>query len=272
MKEIDLEHGYILSPFFHDAYDSCPEAFLDGLMGRGLCDSLEQPDYGIVQMGHYCYLGGNGYGLEKKNLLSIVETMVQRPYIVFVPLSESWDRLLFEDASFQKITRYAMDKPKLQYFNPKLLASYISEIAYDPNYVGSTISRRYTIKPINEIYYYLIQKQEWTQEFTTNYKDYATFARYGFGFIIIEGNTGKIAAISSSFSTSKNSIEIELATSPRYRKRGFGTAVAARMILECLNRKMFPRWDAANLISVKIAEKLGFTFIEEYSSYTRSRL
>ncbi len=265
MIEIELQNGHILAPFFKDAYDSCPEAFIQGVMGRGFCDSLEHPTYGIIQMGHYCYLGGNGAGIEKKNLLSILHTLIQRPYLVLIPLSESWD--LYQYPAYKKTTRYALNQPNPLYFNKAKLSSYISHVAYDPNYVGETITRRFVVKPIDEIYYYLIQKQEWSQEFTTNYVDYASYQKNGFGFVIIEGISGKIAAISSSFSTSLDSIEIEIATSPWYRRRGFGTAVSARMVLECLKREKQPRWDATNLISVSIAEKLGFRLSEEYSAY-----
>ena len=159
MIEVPLTNGKLLAPFFRQAYDSCPESFIQGIMGRGFCDSLTAPTYGIIQMGHYFYLSGNGNGIEKLNLLSILETMVQRPTIVLVPLSESWDQQLNSSSKYKRIIRYAMDQPKPQYFNPMLLSKYVSDVAFVANYVSNTMSRKYVMKPIDEIYYYLIQKQ-----------------------------------------------------------------------------------------------------------------
>ena len=44
-------------------------------------------------------------------------------------------------------------------------------------------------------------------------------------------------------------------------------AAAARLILECLDRNLLPCWDAANLQSKRIAERLGFEFDQEYPTY-----
>jgi hypothetical protein len=39
------------------------------------------------------------------------------------------------------------------------------------------------------------------------------------------------------------------------------------MILEALDRGLSPSWDAANLWSVGLAEKLGYHFDHEYTTY-----
>ncbi|MBR1865390.1 MAG: GNAT family N-acetyltransferase [Lachnospiraceae bacterium] len=267
MKEITLQEGNILAPFFKEAYDSCPEAFLQGVMGRGFCDSTEDPTYGIIQMGDYCYLGGDGSGSQKKNLLSILFTMLRRSHMIMVPLSESWNQQFYQSTGYQKVTRYALNRPNPQYFNKAKLTAYISNTAYDPNYAGANVSRRFIVKPIDEAFYYLLQKQDWSHSLTQNYANYAAFSENGFGFVIIEGINGKIASIASSFCTSLDSVEIEIATSPHYRRKGLATAVSARMVLECLTREKQPCWDASNLISVTIAEKLGYHLSEEYISY-----
>lgn len=270
MKEIPLENGHILTPFFTEAYDSCPEAFLQGVMGRGFADSLTQPSYGIIQMGDFCFLGGNGSGSQKKNILSVLNQLLKNPNAILIPLSESWNRQLLDNPVYCKKIRYALDKPALEYFNKSKLTGYISKTAYDPEYVGESVTRKFIIKPINENYYHSVLNHEWSRDFTSNYPDYMTFNRNGFGFVIIEGSTGTIAAGASSFSSSLSSIEIEVATNPNYRKKGLATAVSARMVLECIKRNKYPSWDAANLISVSIAEKLGYHFSEEYVCYILS--
>ena len=48
---------------------------------------------------------------------------------------------------------------------------------------------------------------------------------------------------------------------------GLLAAAAAGLILECLERGLYPSWDAANLSSVALAEKLGYTFSHEYTAF-----
>jgi len=42
---------------------------------------------------------------------------------------------------------------------------------------------------------------------------------------------------------------------------------AAKLILECLDRNLYPSWDAQNEISVALAEKLGYHFSHTYTAY-----
>ena len=39
------------------------------------------------------------------------------------------------------------------------------------------------------------------------------------------------------------------------------------MILSCLDEGLYPSWDAANWLSVMLAEKLGYKFDREYFVY-----
>jgi predicted GNAT family acetyltransferase len=62
-------------------------------------------------------------------------------------------------------------------------------------------------------------------------------------------------------------IEIEIATDPGYRRQGIALACASRLILTCLERGLYPSWDAANMASVRLAEKLGYHFDYAYPAY-----
>ena len=155
-------------------------------------------------------------------------------------------------------TRYALDKPAIDTFDKAHLTALINDTVYDENYAAASIHKEYHIEPIDEYYYSTVQNDAWSKDFTANYPDYETFQRLGFGFLVIETATGTIAAGASSFSSSLDSIEIDIATNPAYRKRGLATAISARMVLECIRRGKYPSWDAANMISVRIAEKIGY--------------
>lgn len=268
MKEIPLTSGQLLAPFFKDAYDSCPESFIQGIMGRGFTDNLEQPGFGIIQVGDFCCFGGDGQGSHKKNVISILSNHYQNASMVYVPLSPSWNQQFQENPRFKKEVRYAMDKPPITSFKEQTLSKYIRNCVYDKDYLGESVTRKYILKPIDENYYTTLQNEEWSKDFVANYEDYATFSLLGLGFVVIEGASGKVVAGASSFSTSRDSIEIQITTDIAFRGQGLATAAAARLIIECCKRGKRPSWDAANLTSVSIAQKLGYHFEEEYVAYT----
>ena len=78
---------------------------------------------------------------------------------------------------------------------------------------------------------------------------------------------GKIVSAASSYSRYHNGIDIEIDTAKEERRKGLGAAVAAKLILACLDEGLYPAWDAANMLSVRLAEKLGYEFSREYVCY-----
>ena len=78
---------------------------------------------------------------------------------------------------------------------------------------------------------------------------------------------GKIVSAASSYSRYLRGIDIEIDTVKEERCKGLGSAAAARLILQCLDGGLYPAWDAANKLSVRLAEKLGYEFSREYICY-----
>ena len=71
----------------------------------------------------------------------------------------------------------------------------------------------------------------------------------------------------SSYTVYQEGIEIEIGTRQDYRRKGLASVCGARLILECMERGLYPSWDAQNLWSVKLAEKLGYHFDRAYPAY-----
>ena len=76
-----------------------------------------------------------------------------------------------------------------------------------------------------------------------------------------------MASGASSYSAYSGGIEIEIDTKPEHRRQGLAYACGARLILECLERGLYPSWDAQNRISAALAVKLGYNFSHEYTAY-----
>ena len=71
----------------------------------------------------------------------------------------------------------------------------------------------------------------------------------------------------SPYAIYQNGIEIEIDTKPEYRGKGLATVCGAKLILECLERNIYPSWDAHDLRSVHLAEKLGYHLSHPYVTY-----
>ncbi len=71
---------------------------------------------------------------------------------------------------------------------------------------------------------------------------------------------GEVVCGASSYSIYDSGIEIEVATNYNHRRKGLATIVSAALILDCLEKEIYPNWDAANTTSAKLAEKLGICF------------
>lgn len=70
-----------------------------------------------------------------------------------------------------------------------------------------------------------------------------------------------------SYTVYNGGIEIEIDTKLQFRQKGLATACGAKLILECLGRNLYPSWDAHDLRSVALAEKLGYHMDKPYTVY-----
>ncbi|MFD1739219.1 GNAT family N-acetyltransferase [Bacillus salitolerans] len=114
-----------------------------------------------------------------------------------------------------------------------------------------------------------------SQEFNESYyKEYwgtiNNFLENGIGFYIKTGDI--IAAECVSIFASPNYAEIDIVTNPNYRGMGLATILAKAFIVECVRKKKTPRWDCAvnNVVSINLAEKLGFDNPTSYSVFIRN--
>ena len=99
----------------------------------------------------------------------------------------------------------------------------------------------------------------------SSFESKEAYLRLGRGMVLMKG--GRIVSGASSYSRYREGIEIEVDTVPEERKRGLATIVCAALILNCLEEGLYTSWDAQNLTSVHLAEKLGYELDHEYAVY-----
>ena len=82
---------------------------------------------------------------------------------------------------------------------------------------------------------------------------------------------GKIVSGASSYTRYNEGIEIEVDTVEAERRKHLATIACSALILRCLKENLYPSWDAQNMNSVCLAEKLGYEFDHEYVAYEVDR-
>jgi GNAT superfamily N-acetyltransferase len=227
---------------------------IEGNIGRVWANNIIGPTWAIAVAGDFCFLLGSIDNDSDDTLTRMLSENCRRKIIVTD--EESWISLIrrqFGDR-INRFKRFAF-KNEPNIFDKKLLNGFIS-----------SVETEFQIVPIDESIYYKALEDEFTADFCSFFPSLEEFLEHGIGYVIM--CNGEIISGASSYTYCKGSIEITIGTKVEYRRKGLAAACAARLILECLDRNIYPRWDAANKESVALAEKLGYNLDKEYEVYS----
>jgi len=233
--------------------ETCIWSALQGIMGDIYAQDIPTPEAAMVILGDFCFLAG----APSAELVAYKPTTYEKNYIIMVPENDAWAALIetYYKEGAEKNFRYAIQK-NAGNFNKEKLEQAVA-----------TVPDGLELKMIDETLYNACLKEDWSEDFVSNYKNYAMFEQLGLGALMIKKDTGELVAGASSYSTYKDGIEIEIVTREDYRKQGLAYRCASKLILECLKRGLYPSWDARTKISVALAEKLGYEYSHEYVAY-----
>lgn len=224
---------------------------LQGVMGHIYADNIENPTSAMAILGDFCFFAGK----PSEELVAFKPAWCGQDFIIAVGQSHQWGKLIetYYGTRAKKVVRYAMKKEQ-DIFDKNELKRIVSQLA-----------PAYTINPIGEADYLACKKEVWSRDLVSQFSDWQTYEKYGVGVVI--KSDGVIVSGASSYSAYLEGIEIEIDTQEEYRRRGFAYICSAMLILKCLERGLYPSWDAQNLWSVALAEKLGYHFDYEYDAY-----
>lgn len=230
---------------FEGMEDTLILSCLQNLMGKIYADDPESPRSAMASLGCFAIYAGEPDR----------ELVMAKPdgFLIMVPQNDSWTALIescFPDA--EKETRYAIRKDT-KFCREKLEA------------MAAALPLGYELRKIDaELYDKCLEDPQFT-DFVYNFGSKEAFRKLGRGMVILKD--GKIVSGASSFSRYDKGIEIEVDTDEEERRKGLASAVCAALILSCLDEGLYPSWDAANMDSVRLAEKLGYEFSHEYICY-----
>lgn len=219
---------------------------LQGYMGNMSFDTEENPTSGMIDIGDFCFLAGEPNvallsGLSGAKLL--------------IPKDQPWESLIerYFNGRVKKTLRYAIKK-ETNMFNREILTAYVN-----------TLGRSYELKLFDQEIFELARAESWSADLCSQFRDFADYENKAIGVAILYH--GKLVSGASPYAVYNGGIEIEIDTKPEYRKKGLATICGAKLILECLDRGLYPSWDAHDLRSVALAEKLGYHVDHPYTTY-----
>ncbi len=226
----------------------------EGTIGRVFVPKLDNSSYCLVVVGDFAYL--IGIPPKGEGALDLKGQIFETAETAFLyPQNELWADWLEDQfpAQIRSHSRYALRKDEHHFDIPQLKENIKS------------VPKGIRIRRFDERLYHLALKEEWSRDLCSNFDTPEHFMRYGFGYAALNGR--EMVSGCSCYGVSEGMMEIEVDTRKDFRRKGLALACASAFLLESLEKGITPNWDAVNLQSVGLAEKLGYIFEREYQVY-----
>ena len=218
---------------------------LENVMGKVYVTDLENPKAAFAFVGCFGFYAGE----PEEELLRYKPA----GFVILTPQNKAWADLIervYPDA--KKVTRYAIKK----------------DTRFDADALKKNLSLLpdgYEIRDIDGEIYDRCLENPVTADFVSSFSDRDKFLKDGRGVVILKN--GQIVSGASSYTRYKEGIEIEVDTAEPERRKNLALIACSALILRCLSEGLYPSWDAQNMGSVHLAEKLGYEFDHEYTAY-----
>ncbi|GKX66431.1 GNAT family N-acetyltransferase [Inconstantimicrobium mannanitabidum] len=251
MDVYEINDTKCLEKLFEGWQETLIWSCLQGCMGRAYADSVSNPKSAQIVIGDFCFFAGE----VNNELILNKPDYYKSNFVIMIPQHNEWSKQIEQTyrEGAKKISRYAIKKEPNVFDIVKL-----KEIV-------DNIKKPFNIQMIDRDIFNQIIKNPWSKDLCSQFKDYEEYKKRGLGAVIIED--GIVVSGASSYTVYNEGIEIEIDTREDYRRKGLALVCGAKLILECLNRGLYPSWDAHNKGSVALAEKLGYHFDKEYVAY-----
>lgn len=229
---------------FEGFNDTSITSCLQSVMGKICVTDPADPRSAMASVGCFAFYAGEPDR----------ELVLNKPdgYVIMVPQDDAWGTLIESCFPACKMARYAIRKDTV--FDREKLEA-----------LKDALPEGYELRKIDSSLYDLCLKDGLFADCVSSFGSKERFLGIGRGFAVLKD--GKIVSAASSFSRYREGIEIEVDTVREERHKGLASAACAALILSCLEEGLYPSWDAANKLSVRLAEKLGYTFSHEYWCY-----
>lgn len=246
-----LENPAQVQQLFADWEETIIYSCLQNIMGAVYVQNPQNPQAAMAILGDFSFFAG----IPNQALIEYKPPECSAPFRLLIPQNDVWAEQISRcyGQHAKKVTRYALKKEPDIFNRAQLL------------HAVAGLPPEYKIYPIDHEIYQMCLANAWSRDLVAQFSSYALYQKLGLGVAILKN--GQLVCGASSYSRYLQGIEIEIDTRADERRRGLAYACGAKLILMCLEHKLYPSWDAQNLWSVALAEKLGYHFDFAYTAY-----
>lgn len=240
----------LLARAFHDhkRVDYSIDCVIEGQMGKAFVDDPAHPRCFRITVGPFWTFAGEAKSPGGYRMMQGFPA-----YHLFMPSPHQWLELACEihGQNMQPLTRYRFSAAELTTHH---LLNCLESTGHQARIVPIDHEMAAQLTALPDSYLEL-----------SEFDSIGDFLERGLGYTMLDGNRFMGAAYSSLVCS--KGVEVSIYVEDQYRRTGIATALASRLLLECLEQGRRPNWDAANPESYKLARKLGYTFVEAYDAY-----
>jgi len=239
-----------IASLFENSNSTILLSYLQGHMGEAWVDDLENPTVAQVMVGIFVFYAGDVNSEAATELLHNIPE-----HIYAIVDTDDWKKGIenIHKGRIEKFTRYRFEKNREHLDTNQLQGNLLK------------LPEGYELKRIDESLVNEASLHEVSPDFTGQFDSPQDYLNRGLGFCIV--HKGQVVSGASSFSIYDNGLEIEVATDANHRKMGLATIVSSALILDCMEKGIYPNWDAVDQVSHNLAKKLGYVLKEPYDTY-----
>src|SRR5215471_1274432 len=221
-------------------------AVIEGGMGRVFADAQEEPSVALAVLDFH-FLGGDPLHANAPLLFKLLH-----PGNVVIAPTPAWRQLVavtYPDA----LTVHRREAFQAEQFDVDQLRRFCQALP------GGFELRQVRLEEVAQF------ATDLAPALIYNFRSHEEFITRGVGMGIL--HRGRFVSGVSSAAVGGGKFEIEIQTHRQFRRRGLARAVAAALILYCLEHGIEACWDAANEPSAALARQLGFHSTGKYEAY-----
>lgn len=225
-------------------------------MGCMYVDNPDKPQTAAAVLGDFVFLAG----MPSEELVRFTaELEYPLNMCIYMPQNEAWESAI--EAAMgkkaKKVTRYATEKIPEHLFR--------QEVRERLKKMAAAVPQSFEIRAFDEEIFEMARGEFWSCSQAAQFPDFESFRKHGLGFAAFLGE--RMAAGASAYSWYEGGIEIQIDTDLPFRELGLAKCCGAHLILACLDRGIYPSWDAQTPQSLALARKFGYEPAGAYIAY-----
>jgi GNAT superfamily N-acetyltransferase len=227
--------------------DMSIDCVLEGQMGQAFTDDLQEPTIFKIQVGPFFYCAGDSASPGGQAILGNIA-----PYTLFMPSSPGWI-----EAAKAMYGKRLVGFDRHSFSSEQVSVEDLDHLCQE-SALGDAV-RQMDLSFVANL---------WRHDHFIDLSDFDSaedFMQRGIGFYLEKH--GRVAGAAYSSLVCSRGIEVSLFVLEEYRRQGIATVLSACLVKYCLENNAEANWDAANLESCRLAEKLGFVQTGTYQAY-----